>query len=81
MTPETTFTALVIAPKSMLLTLTYIIQGRCAICSPGHALTGRGFNEIYAFGGEWELEPGMDQWLDSVRQRFNHPGQDIRWIR
>lgn len=76
------FSALVIAPNSMILgKLVRIIQGRCMIVHPGYALVGCGFDEIYAFGGEWELEPGMEQWIQSVRQRFNKADQEIVWIR
>ena len=75
------FNALVIAPNSMILgALVRIIQGRCMIIHPGYALTGHGFDEIYAFGGDWENEPGMGEWIQSVRQRFNKPGANIIWI-
>mgnify|MGYP006287703987 CR=1 FL=1 len=78
-----TFDALVIAPNSMMRSgLVHIIQGRCMICFPGTPLHGRSFDEIYAFGGEWELEEGAEDWLNAlVRTRFNAPGKDIIWIR
>lgn len=76
------FNALVIAPNSMILgKLVRIIQGRCMIIHPGYALVGYGFDEIYAFGGDWELERGMAGWIDEIRTRFNRPGCEIVWIR
>lgn len=72
---------LVIAPNSMILALSCIVQGRCMIVYPGHALQGHKFSEIYAFGGDWVDRPEMHDWLENIRCRFDAPGKQIRWIK
>ena len=78
---EYEFDALVIAPNSMVVRLAGFVQGRCRITYPGSALTGSRFKEIFAFDGAWVDKPGMTEWLDNVRCRFDLPGKEILWLR